>query len=144
MNCSSYSQPGPAPAPPATATYPQQHQPDQALLAAARQAALINSPAQRLAQQVVEKLKLIDSPTQRLAQKMAADHLKLIDSSLQRVARQMAVSMPKLDIAADLHQPRRRDEALDDDVDQSDPADGQAGSTAETDDTSADDDNAPE
>ncbi|MEU0061636.1 hypothetical protein [Streptomyces sp. NPDC006334] len=92
-----------------------------ALQAAARQAALINGPvqrlaqqmaaeleridtlAQRLAQQAAEHLKLVNTPAQRLARKMVADQLAVIDNPVQRLAQQVAASMPKLDIAADLH-----------------------------------------
>ncbi|MFH9742684.1 PIN domain-containing protein [Streptomyces roseolus] len=101
-----------------------------ALQAAVRQAALINGPAQRIAQEMVarnklfdtqaqrlarqaaESLKLIDSPAQRLARKIAADQMALIDGPLQRLARQVADSMPKLDIAVDLHQPSDHDKAI--------------------------------
>ncbi|MEV7068847.1 PIN domain-containing protein [Streptomyces collinus] len=122
-----------------------------ALQAAARQAALINTPAQRLAQQLTAQLKLIDTPGQRLAQqaadqlklintpaqrlarKMVADQLKLIDNPVQRLAQQIADSMPKLDIAANLHQPSGRDEAVDE-VEQPDSSDAPEAHASGTDD----------
>jgi hypothetical protein len=45
--------------------------------------------------------------------------------------------MPKLDIAANLHQPTGRDETVDDDAEQSDSSDAQDTQAAETDDTAA-------
>ncbi|KQX77039.1 MULTISPECIES: PIN domain-containing protein [unclassified Streptomyces] len=79
----------------------------------AAQLKLINTPGQRLAQQAAEQLKLINTPAQRLARQVVADQLKLIDNPVQRLARQVTDSMPKLDIAANLHQPSGRDEAVD-------------------------------
>ncbi|MEU2179814.1 PIN domain-containing protein [Streptomyces thermolilacinus] len=130
-----------------------------ALQAAARQAALINGPAQRLAQQMAARqklfdtqaqrlaqqaadhLKLIDSPAQRLARKIAADQMALIDNPLHRLARQVADSMPKLDIAADLHHPSGRDEAVNE-FEQSDPSHPSEARADGTDDAAADDDHA--
>ncbi|MGA4967089.1 PIN domain-containing protein [Streptomyces pseudogriseolus] len=133
-----------------------------ALQAAARQAALINGPAQRLAQQMAAELKRIDTPAQRLAQqaaehlklvntpaqrlarKMVADQLALIDSPLQRAARQVAASMPKLDLAADLHQPSGRDEAVAEGVEQTDSSDAPEARGAGPEDAPADEDNVGE
>jgi hypothetical protein len=128
-----------------------------ALQAAARQAALINGPAerlarqmaaqmklldtpgQRLAQQAADQLKLINTPAQRLARKMVADQLALIDNPVHRLAQQIADSMPKLDIAANLHQPSGRDEAVDEGVERPDSLDTPEAHAAETDDRPTDD-----
>ncbi|MER7112475.1 hypothetical protein [Streptomyces sp. NPDC000229] len=86
--------------------------------------AKLDTATNQLALQVAARqAALIDGPVQRLARQMAADQLKLIDSPLQRAARQVAASMPKLDLAVDLHQPSGRDEPVDEGVEQSDSSD---------------------
>lgn len=109
----------------------------------ARQAAdhlnLIGSPTERLARKVAaDHLNLIGTPAQRLAQKIAAEQLTLIDNPMHRIARQVADSMPKLDVAVDLHRPSGRDEAVDE-VEQSAPSDP-SGARADGPDDTADDD----
>ncbi|WP_405851167.1 hypothetical protein OG361_41040 [Streptomyces sp. NBC_00090] len=107
---------------------------------AARQAALINGPAQQLAKQIAaQQAALINGPAERLARQMTG--LRRIDTPVQRLARKMADSMPKLDIAVDLHQPHGRDEAIDDEAEQPDSSDTQEARAVETDDAPADDDN---
>ncbi|ANS62287.1 hypothetical protein SLINC_0063 [Streptomyces lincolnensis] len=76
---------------------------------------------------------------QRLARKMVADQLALIDNPVQRLAQQMAASMPKLDIAADLHLPGGPDEAIDE-VEQSDSSGASEARAGGTDDEPADGD----
>ncbi|MFE7439348.1 PIN domain-containing protein [Streptomyces chartreusis] len=71
--------------------------------AAARQAALMNGPAQRLARQIAANQKMINGPGLRFAQQMAAHSAALqaaANSPGLRLAQQFAASMPKLDIAA--------------------------------------------
>ncbi|MGC9442849.1 hypothetical protein [Streptomyces sp. WG5] len=71
---------------------------------------------------------------------MVADQLALIDNPVQRLAQQMAASMPKLDIAADLHQPSGPDEAVDEGVEQADSSDAPEARRAGPEDASADED----
>jgi hypothetical protein len=73
--------------------------------AAARHAAIMNGPAQRLAQQIAANQKLINGPGVRFARKMAA-HSAALQAAANtpglRLAQQLAASMPKLDIAAQI------------------------------------------
>ncbi|WP_406011650.1 hypothetical protein OG440_40640 (plasmid) [Streptomyces sp. NBC_00637] len=75
--------------------------------------AKLDTATNQLALQAAARAALINMPAQRLARRVVVDQLKLIDNPVQRLARQVTDSMPKLDIAADLHQSSGRDEAVD-------------------------------
>ncbi|MBB1260186.1 PIN domain-containing protein [Streptomyces alkaliterrae] len=100
----------------------------------------LDTAASQLARQAAARhAALVNEPVQRLARKMAADQLALINNPLHRFAQQMAESMPKLDIAADLRRPSRREETVDEEVEGSASSDTPEARAAEPDDTPADD-----
>ncbi|WP_411573412.1 hypothetical protein [Streptomyces fradiae] len=110
--------------------------------------AKLDTAANQLALQIAARqAALIDGPAQQLAKQIAAQRAALINGPAQRLARQMAHSMPKLDLAVDLHQPSGHDEAVGEEVEQveqSDSPDAPEARAAGTEDTPADDDHAGE